>query len=151
VATEHHMSVLSKATSARLTASAEMWANRIERAPLMRGEESPIQYPYVVCVFVGGGNQIMPARLNKRYVDILWSIRAISDDLDEAYRAALRISELFANSDIRKANPLDSNYPNSSWEISSVTEGETIDTPQQIETEILYHVGSIFRVIMQEK
>lgn len=140
------MSVLVKATFARLTAAAEVWESRVYRVPMMGSDDRPIVYPYVVCTLVGGGQ--INERPAKRYFELLWQIRAVDKDSERAYAAGLRINELMFDSDFTGANKLDQNHAD--WQISAVSEEETVDIPQQIESEILYHVGSVYRVVMQE-
>jgi hypothetical protein len=141
------MAVLVKATWARLTAVPEIWGNRIYKAQLLQSDEKPAVFPYVVCSLAGGGNE--PERPRKRVYNLLWQVRAISDQQEEAYAAALRLGEILSDADIRSTHPLDQGHE--SWVISSVTEEDTLDVVKVDESEMLYHVGAVWRVMILEK
>jgi hypothetical protein len=142
---EHHAAALARAVKTRLTATSEIWEGRVYQAAPLAAEDKKIIFPYVVSSHVGGGK--IPKEKND-WVSLLWQIRVIAKDLGQAYDAAARISALFQNADVTHNNALDGG---SDWEISTVAEVDDVHVPEQVDSGMLYHVGSVFRVVMQRK
>lgn len=139
------MSALTKATKTRLTASSELWGGRVYKAAPLVSEDKPATYPYVVCTLAGGG--IKPITKFK-WVEVLWQLRAVAKNQDVAYQCQARLSELFRDADISSAIPLDGG---ANWEISTVSELGMFDLIETIDSDRLFHAGSVFRITMQEK
>lgn len=143
---ESYQAALARASKQRLTASPEPWGQQVFNG--MRpipSEGKPISYPYVVCTFVGGGNQPL---YYTPWVRVLWQIRATAKSREAAYACQARIDALFTDADNSRALALDGG---TDWEISTCTQLDGLDVAEPYDSNFLYHAGYTFRVVMQRK
>lgn len=144
---EPWIAALVRATNIRLTENSEPWDTRVYRDIVPSGKpDQPIVRPYVVCMFVGGGNRGGAGRYD--FINALWQIKAVANDQETAFTCKGRISSLFQNADQGTAKQL---YGGDFWDILSTMEERAIDRTEMVDKHRIYHSGAVFRVLMQSK
>jgi len=147
IQTEIAPRALYRAIGDKLTALSANFEDRVYARfhPFSANIEEQI-FPYVVMVFVGGGDQDVT---RTKDAELSMQVVCYSDNAEEAEAGALSIDNAldgYGTQESSAVNWLDGQ----TWVITSVTAGRTISTTQQFENaKVVFMDGKTYRVTME--